>query len=214
VKPHSEPRDRVDARVDTPQREGLTGTAPAEIYSRVIDTDEVTRAPDGRPLDEQPKWRRDFPIDGPQDQYVARRDFMKFMVLTSLAFSVGQFWIAAQNFVRRRRRQPELKKIASLSDIPVGAAITFVYPEEADRCILIRPEQNVLVAYSQQCTHLSCAVIPQAEHDRLYCPCHEGLFDLRTGRPIAGPPNRPLTRVVIDVRGDGVYASGVELRTV
>ena len=39
---------------------------------------------------EPPKWRRDFPIDSPQDQYVARRDFMKFMVLTSLAFAVGQ----------------------------------------------------------------------------------------------------------------------------
>ena len=98
-----DPRHPIDARVDTPQREGLTGTAPASLYRPVVDTDEITRAPDGRPLDEQPKWRRDFPIDTPQDLYVARRDFMKFMVLTSLAFTVGQFWIAAQNWLRRRR---------------------------------------------------------------------------------------------------------------
>lgn len=209
-----EPQERVDARVDSAQREGLTGTAPANLSRPIIDADEITRAPDGRPLDEQPKWRRDFPIDMPQDQYVARRDFMKFMVLISLAFTVGQFWIGMQNWFRRRRGLPELRKIASVGDVPVGGAVTFVYPEQTNQCILIRPERDVLVAYSQQCTHLSCAVIPQPEHNRLYCPCHEGVFDLRSGRPVAGPPNRPLTRVVLDVRGQEVYAAGVEWRTV
>jgi Rieske Fe-S protein len=213
VEHHRQPRS-VDPRVDTPQREGLTGTAPIDIYQRVIDTGEITVAPDGRALDEQPKWRRDFPIDAPQDQYVARRDFMKFMVLTSLAFTVGQFWIAAQNFLRRRRGVPELRHVASLENVPVGGAVTFVYPAETDRCILVRPERDVLVAYSQQCTHLSCAVVPEIERNRLYCPCHEGVFELRTGRPVSGPPNRPLTRIVLDVRGDAIYARGVELRTV
>jgi nitrite reductase/ring-hydroxylating ferredoxin subunit len=209
-----DPRRPLDPAVNTPQREGLTGTAPVSVYLAVVDTDDITRAPDGRPLGEQPKWRRDFPIDTPQDLYVARRDFMKFMVLTSLAFTAGQFWIGAQNWLRRRRGVPELKRIASLAEIPVGGAITFLYPEPADRCILVRPAADVMVAFSQQCTHLSCAVIPQAGRNRLYCPCHEGAFDLRSGRPIAGPPNRPLTRVILDVRGEDVYASGIELRTV
>lgn len=209
-----DPREWVDPGVNSAGREGLTGTAPASVYRPITHADEITRAPDGRPMDEQPKWRRDFPIDTPQDQYVARRDFMKFMVLTSLAFTVGQFWIGAQNWLRRRRGVPALKRIASLPDVPVGGALTFVYPDETDRCVLIRPEQDLVVAFSQQCTHLSCAIVPQPEQNRLYCPCHEGAFDLRSGRPIAGPPNRPLTRIVLDVRGDDVYASGVELRTV
>jgi Rieske Fe-S protein len=139
---------------------------------------------------------------------------MKFMVLTSFAFTVGQFWIGVQNWFRRRRGVPELRKIASLSQVPVGGAVTFTYPEPTDRCILVRHAADALVAFSQQCTHLSCAVIPQPEHNRLYCPCHQGAFDLASGRPIAGPPNRPLTRVILDVRGDEVYASGIELRTV
>lgn len=207
-------RRRLDARVDTADREGLTGTAPMSVYRPVVDTEEITRAPDGRPLDRQPKWRRDFPIDTPQDLYVARRDFMKFMVLTSFAFTVGQFWIGAQNWFRRRRGVPELKRIGMLSEVPVGGSLTFLYPEPTDRCILIRPEPDVLVAFSQQCTHLSCAVVPQPEHNRLYCPCHEGAFDVRTGAPIAGPPNRPLTRVLVEVRGQDIYASGIQLRTV
>ena len=69
------------------------------------DREQITLPPDGRPLAEQPKWRQDFPIDWPQDHYVARRDFTKFMVLTSFAFVVGQFWIVLQNFLRRRRGQ-------------------------------------------------------------------------------------------------------------
>jgi Rieske Fe-S protein len=209
-----DPRQPLDARVDSPQREGLTGTAPVSLYRPIVDTDDITRTPDGRPLDEQPKWRRDFPIDTPQDVYVARRDFVKFMVLTSLAFAVGQLWIAAQNWFRRRRGLPEMKRIGGISDVPIGGALTFHYPDAADPCILIRPEADVLVAFSQQCTHLSCAVIPQPGRNRLYCPCHEGAFDLLSGRPIAGPPNRPLTRVILDVRGEDIYASGIEPRTV
>ena len=55
---------------------------------------------------EQPAWRQDFPIDWPQDHYVERRDFVKFLTLTSLAFVVGQFWIAGQNWLRGRQRPP------------------------------------------------------------------------------------------------------------
>ena len=45
-------------------------------------------------------------------------------------------------------------------------------------------------------------------------PLGEGLFELRTGRPIAGPPPRPLPRILLEVRGGDVFATGVELRTV
>src|SRR4249920_1897232 len=94
-----DPRAPVDARTDSPGREGLTGTAPADLYGRGVQ-EERTIAPDGRPAAAQPAWRQDFPIDWPQDQYVERRDFMKFLVLTSLAFTAGQVWIAAKQWLR------------------------------------------------------------------------------------------------------------------
>jgi nitrite reductase/ring-hydroxylating ferredoxin subunit len=206
-------REPIDARVDTPGREGLTGSAPANRYTPLRDRDQVTIAPDWRPMDEQPAWRTDFPIDWPQDHYVERRDFMKFMVLTSLAFTVGQFWIAGRNWWRRRRGAPEIARVASVDEVAVGGAVTFAYPDEHDRCILIRPSADVLVAYGQECTHLSCAVLPQVEEGILRCPCHEGFFDLSSGRPIAGPPRRPLSRVRLEVRGRDIYATGVQERT-
>jgi len=180
----------------------------------VRDVEQVTIAPDGRPMDDQPAWRTDFPIDWPQDHYVERRDFVKFMVLTSLAFTVGQFWIAGQNWLRRRRGRPEIRRIASIDALPVGGAITFAYPGANDQCVLVRPSDRVLVAYGQRCTHLSCAVVPRLDRGIFECPCHEGSFDLATGRPIAGPPRRPLTLVRLEVRGGEIFASGIEERTV
>jgi Rieske Fe-S protein len=208
----TDPRAPVDVQVNSPAREGLTGTAPADLYMASRDREDVTIAPDCRPLDAQPAWRQEFPIDGPQDHYVERRDFMKFMVLTSFAFTVGQFWIAAQNWWRRRRGIDESRRIASLDDLAIGSTLVFSYPGEHDNCVLVRLSEAGFVAYSQKCTHLSCAVIPRPEQGVLQCPCHEGVFDLRSGRPAAGPPRRPLPRILLAVRGRAIYATGVELR--
>ena len=208
-----DPRAPIDVRLDTPGREGLTGTAAANLYQPVQDGEDVTIAPDWRPMEDQPRWRRDFPIDWPRDHYVERREFMKFMVLTSLALTVGQFWIGAQNWWRRRRGVPGIARIASLDRLAVGGLVTFAYPGPQDDCVLIRTREDALVAYSQKCTHLSCAVIPRPEQGVLHCPCHEGFFDLRSGRVIAGPPTRPLPRIAIEVRGADIYATGVEWRT-
>lgn len=209
-----DPRGTVDASVSGPAREGLTGTAPAELYGwRDPARDQMSIAPDFRPPAEQPAWRNDFPIDWPEDVYVERRDFMKFMVLTSFAFTVGQFWIAAQSWLRGRRGAPEGRVIASLDTLPVGGSLVFAYPGPHDNCVLVRMSETELVAYSQKCTHLSCAVIPRPDRGDIHCPCHEGIFDLRTGRPTAGPPRRPLERVTLEIHGRDIYATGIEART-
>jgi Rieske Fe-S protein len=202
----------LDVRMDSLQREGLTGTTPADAYSPTHDPEQITRPPDGKPLHYQPQWRKDFPIDWPQDHYVAWRDFAKFLCLTSLAFAVGQLWIGLQNVWRRRRGAPPERKIAALSSIPVGGTLDFRYPGPHDDCILIRTSDKLL-AYSQKCTHLSCAVIPRVDQGVIRCPCHEGLFDLHRGQNIAGPPPRPLPRVTLSVRGEDIYATGIERRT-
>ena len=173
----------------------------------------ISLPPDGRPASEQPAWRRDFPIDWPQDQDVERRDFVKFLTLTSLAFMVGQFWIAAQSWRRGRAAPADARRIASLADVPVGGSLVFDYPNQHDTSILVRLSETELVAFSQKCTHLSCAVIPKPDQGVFHCPCHEGLFDLRTGRVLAGPPPRPLPRIAIEIRDGVIYATGVDMRT-
>ncbi|MCC7084571.1 MAG: Rieske 2Fe-2S domain-containing protein [Pirellulales bacterium] len=171
-------------------------------------------APNGRPLEIQPKWRQDFPIDVADDELGARREFTKFAVLVSFAFVVGQCWIALKSWLRRRKPTPGSQRIAAIDDVAVGAAMLFHYPTENDPCLLLRAATGTFFAYSNQCTHLMCAVRPEMDQSRLHCPCHAGYFDLATGRPIAGPPRRPLPRIVLEVRAGSLYAVGVERRTI
>jgi Rieske Fe-S protein len=206
-------RRPIDPAVRDAAREGLTGTAPAAVYGPPRRRETITIAPDGTPADAQPAWRQDFPIDWPQDLYVERRDFMKFMVLTSAAFTAGQLWIGVQNWFRRRSARPPVQRIASADEVAVGSAVTFTYPDAHEPCLLVRLTASDFVAFNQKCTHLSCAVIPRPAENSFYCPCHEGRFDLRTGVPTAGPPQRPLTRIVLERRGGDIYAVGVEERT-
>jgi Rieske Fe-S protein len=209
-----DPRRPIDPAINSPGREGLTGTAPANLYAPVADGEQITIAPDFAPTEAQPAWRQDFPIDWPQDLYVERRDFMKFMVLTSAALTVGHMWIGAQNWFRRRTGAHPIQRIASVDAIAVGTAVGFTYPDEHEPCVLVRLTSTQFVAFNQKCTHLSCAVIPRPDEGSFYCPCHEGRFDLRTGAPTAGPPRRPLTRIVLERRGRDIYAVGAEERTI
>jgi Rieske Fe-S protein len=204
----------LDPRVDSAGREGLTGTARANLYEPTRDPEDVTVAPDERPMHEQPRWRRDFAIDWPEDNFVARRDFAKFLVLTSGAFVAGQAWIAAHSLVRSRRTPPGRLKIGSLAATAPGTATMFAYPTAQDPCLLIRTRDGQVHAYSQKCTHLSCAVVPKLDEGIIQCPCHEGIFDLATGRNLAGPPPRPLPVIELDVVGDDIFAVGVKERTV
>ena len=170
-----------------------------------------TVAPNGLPIVEQPSWRRDFPIDWPQDHYVARRDFTRFLVLSSLPFALVQVGIGIVNWFRRGRGRPPIKAIAELAGVPVGSVVSFAYPAKDDPCLLLRPDEYTLLAYSQKCTHLGCAVTPELEKKCLFCPCHLGYFALDSGRPTAGPPRRPLPRITLETRAGVVYATGVEV---
>ncbi len=171
---------------------------------------ETTVAPDGRPQAGQPKWRRDFPIDWGQDEYVSRRDLVKFVVLTSGAFAVGQLWLVVKSWFDRSAPAPGAAPIATLDELPVGGAKTFTYPEGSTPRLLVRTGPREFVAFDQQCTHLLCPVVPAFDKGRLHCPCHNGWFDLHTGQPLAGPPRRPLRRVHLQVMSDTVFATGVE----
>jgi Rieske Fe-S protein len=169
--------------------------------------------PNGRSLSEQERWRQDFPTDIPEDDTLARREFTKFLVLTSGALVAGQCWIGLMSLLRGDETLPETQ-IAMEKDISPGGVIGFRYPTEHDPCLLIRLKDRQLVAYGQQCTHLSCAVIPEPEQGQLRCPCHHGFFEISEGRAIAGPPRRPLPRIKLEVRDGAIFATGVERRTV
>lgn len=169
-----------------------------------------TTTPDGAPLAEQPKWRRDFPVDWDEDEYVSRRDLVKFMALTSCAFVGGHGWLVLKASWDDNDEGLTPLAIAETGELPVGDAKVFEFPPGSSPRLLIRLAEERFVAYDQQCTHLLCPVVPQPVEGKLHCPCHNGWFDLETGRPLAGPPRRPLPRVTLEVRDGHVYATGIE----
>jgi len=156
------------------------------------------------------KLEDEFAIETATEQYITRRQFSKFLVLTSLGMFVGNLWILVKSWFRRPQVYGE-RTIAGMNEIGVGEVKLFSYPEPTDACIMIRTAADQIVAYSQKCTHLSCAVYYAKEENRLECPCHEGYFSITDGSVLQGPPPRALSRILLRREGNQIIATGVQL---
>ena len=166
---------------------------------------------DGPPVDgERPqRWRGDFPVRWDDDHYLTRRELARFLALGSGLLAITNLAIALVGRRVATSAGPEMR-IAAASVLAPGQSLLFRYPTDADPCILLRLRDGTLAAYSQVCTHVSCAVVHRSGEDALFCPCHRGAFDGHDGRPISGPPTRRLPRIRIEQRGVDVFATGVE----
>ncbi|HJY86135.1 MAG TPA: Rieske 2Fe-2S domain-containing protein [Candidatus Acidoferrales bacterium] len=162
--------------------------------------------------EKSPLWRDEFSIHAADERYVTRRQFAKFLTLASLGMFAGNLWILLRAWFYKKPVYPTTH-VASLGEIPVGDVKLFHYPTAQEQCILIRLSVDAYVAYSQKCTHLSCAVYYAPEHQRLECPCHEGYFSVRDGSVLQGPPPRPLPRVVLEKLRNDLFATGIEIQS-
>ncbi len=61
--------------------------------------------------------------------------------------------------------------------------------------------------YSGQCTHLGCSFAFEKDAHRFQCPCHHGMFDVKTGAVLDGPPPRPLDQLEAKVEKGILYAA-------
>jgi Rieske Fe-S protein len=156
------------------------------------------------------RWRAEFPYHWDADDRVSRRELLQFTVYASGALFVGTAIVAALGRLRTTRISTSPVAIARAGDVPEGQAVYFAYPTLGDQAMLLHLPGGRFAAYSQRCTHLSCAVYYQADRGRLYCPCHEGVFNPETGDPVAGPPQRRLEQITLQQQGDTLYAVGQE----
>jgi arsenite oxidase small subunit len=155
-----------------------------------------------------PKWRQDFPIEWEGDHYVTRREMVKFLTLGSVLLAAAS-WVTAIASKFLHRGSHVEQHIGPVASLEQTGSLLFRYPTKEDPCIAVRTPDGKLVAYSQVCTHLSCAVVYDKTENGLFCPCHHGLFNLE-GQPVAGPPTRPLPRILLEQRGDQIFAIGKE----
>jgi Rieske Fe-S protein len=157
-----------------------------------------------------PLWQRDFPYESAAEEEVTRREFTRYLVLGAGAIAAGNVGLAAWTQLRSINTG-DPRPIVALDDVAVGGTHLFRYPTDDDPAVLLRVDEQAIVAFSQKCTHLGCVVYFEADANRWHCPCHEGNFESTTGEVISGPPTRSLGRIHVEVRGDRqVWALGAE----
>ena len=124
-----------------------------------------------------------------------------------LVAAYGVLAVQGLLFLVPRRDGPptQLIFIGRKDEFPAGAVKT-VHDLEG-RAVLIRREEDELVAFSSVCPHLGCQVHWQEDEERFFCPCHRGLFD-EDGVAYGGPPGEAgqrLAKVPLEVDGGVVY---------
>jgi nitrite reductase/ring-hydroxylating ferredoxin subunit len=139
------------------------------------------------------------------DSLTSRRDYLRVMTTVSGGLTVGSLAVSAG--VLHRHGDAE-----AADRLAPGQAVLFTYPGAYDRAMAVRLAVGGVVGYSTVCTHLACGVLwreDRGEEGELYCPCHEGAFDIRTGQVTQGPPPRGLPKVLMQERADGsIWAIG------
>lgn len=166
-------------------------------------SDEPATAPDSPPL-----WKRDFPYEAAAEEEVTRREFARYLVAGTGVLALGNVGIAAWTQLRTIN-EGEPRAIVEAAAVGIGDTYLFRYPTAPDPAVLLRVSADEVVAFSQKCTHLGCVVYYQRDEHRWHCPCHEGNFEAETGAVISGPPLRPLGRIDVEVRDDGmIWALG------
>jgi nitrite reductase/ring-hydroxylating ferredoxin subunit len=157
------------------------------------------------------EWRQEFPYRHEEDEFVTRRDLLRFLVAGSgaLFLATGTLAILGNLPTGAGVKATPVAKVGELAE---NAWKVFDFPDQYAQGILINLPGTGLVAYSDVCTHLSCAVLYNASEKQLHCPCHEGYFDPVTGNVVAGPPTRPLPVIQLAIQGDTIYAVKEDLR--
>lgn len=79
-------------------------------------------------------------------------------------------------------------KVGSLGDFPAGS-MKKVQVHDVD--VLVANLSGKIYAIGDECTHRGCSLSEGTiEGTVVICPCHEGRFDLTTGKVIGPPPKR------------------------
>ncbi len=89
--------------------------------------------------------------------------------------------------------------------LPPGAALMFKFGSRP--AMVIHHPDDQWVALIAVCTHLGCTVQYQGDKDRIYCACHGGVYNPRTGGNVSGPPPKPLERLEVKLLDSAVVVS-------
>jgi Rieske Fe-S protein len=136
-----------------------------------------------------------------------RRSFLNYLLGTS----VGATLVAIAYPIIKFVIPPEVIEAAQTSvvagkvnELPVNSGKIFKFGNKPG--LLIHTASGDLKALSATCTHLDCIVQYQPDQKRIWCACHNGVYNVN-GQNVSGPPPRPLDEYVVNVRGDEIHVT-------
>lgn len=148
-----------------------------------------------------------------------RRTILKRLVqaaglVAAAAVAVPSLICALSPALAGPRRGGAWSRLGRLEDFPVGevseavidlpaatgGAAAWPPPLPAKGVYVWRPAADRVVVFSRACTDLGCPVNYDTGSECYFCPCHGGIFN-KDGQRMAGPPQRPLYRYDVRVRG-------------
>jgi Rieske Fe-S protein len=123
----------------------------------------------------------------------------------------------------RQRTQPKRWiKLGEVDQIETGVPTRFDFVETAnDAWVETRVLRGVWIftedgerftVYNGHCPHLACSYGFDKDHAMFICPCHRGVFDLKTGSVLDGPPPRPLDTLETKIEAGILYAAYSDFR--
>ena len=140
-----------------------------------------------------------------------RRSFLNTLLKTGLVA-----WVASVIYPVARFLIPPKMAELNVSSIEVGLISDF--PKSSSKIvrfgrkpiIVIRKESGDFKALEATCTHLDCNVQFKSETEKIWCACHNGLYDIE-GKNISGPPPKPLAQFKVDIAREKIIVSQMDL---
>ena len=136
-----------------------------------------------------------------------RRNFVDIFFGGSLLATIAAFLYPVVRYVLPSKSAGVVQNsvtAAKAGELPPNAAKIFKFGSAP--AFLVNTAEGNLFALSAVCTHLTCTVRYDGDTGTLFCPCHNGRFDL-SGNVLSGPPPRPLETYAVKVSGPDIIVS-------
>lgn len=144
------------------------------------------------------RWALEFPVPIHEERRVTRRGFVACLGAAAACGTLATLLAAEASSAAEGDGAFELDAAAAPQP---GGSVSFKHPQTGRPILLIRGSSGEFAAYDQRCTHLLCPVHFNKESGKILCPCHHGVFSAEDGRPLAGPPRKPLPRFSVEPVG-------------
>ena len=120
----------------------------------------------------------------------------------------------------KSQKQSDFVPAADLATLTVGKPEEVVFRrtrvdgwrvlnEKSTAWVVRKNDQNV-IAFAPQCTHLGCAYHWDEKENNFLCPCHTSTFSI-DGKVLTGPAPRPLDRLITKI-DQGKILIGTEIQ--